>query len=359
MGAGYLQITDLRQRYGDKVVSDIDDLVIERGEVLAVIGPNGAGKSTLLKLIAQLEKPVSGTISFDGGVRDELDIRRRLAMVFQEPLLFSTTVFDNIAYGLKVRKVDKDEIASRVHEVAAMLGVEHLLGRASSNLSGGEAQRVSLARALVLKPELLLLDEPMASLDPPTKKALIEDLREVLDRLDVTVIYVTHQRSEAVTLADRIAVMDEGRIVQVGAAQEVLNYPVNEMVADLVGAENILKGRVTGARDGVTIVEVADNEIEVAGGEGLTGKVWLFVRPENVSVVAADGVEHQAGLRNHFEGEITKLYDMGPFYRTVVECGFVLVALVAKRSADQMGLRVGMRVSASFDATGAHVVSRE
>ena len=358
MGAGYLQIANLLQHYGDKVVSDIDELVIERGEVLAVIGPNGAGKSTLLKLIAQLEKPVSGTISFNGGVRHELDIRRRLAMVFQEPLLFSTTVFDNIAYGLKVRKVSKDEIASRVREVAGMLGVSHLLGRDAGNLSGGEAQRVSLARALVLKPELLLLDEPMASLDPPTKKSLIEDLQQVLDRLDVTVVYVTHQRTEALMIADRIAVMDEGRIVQVGTAQEVMNYPVNEMVADLVGVENILKGRVTGEREGVAVVEVDGQEIEVADREGLAGKVWLFVRPENVSIVAYDG-ERQTGMRNYFEGEITKLYDMGSFYRAVVECGFALVALVTKRFAVEMGLRVGLRVSASFDSTGAHVVSRE
>lgn len=358
MGAGYLQIANLRQSYGDKVVSDIDDLVIERGEVLAVIGPNGAGKSTLLKLIAQLEKPVSGTISFNGGVGDGLDIRRRLAMVFQEPLLFNTTVFDNIAYGLKVRKVAKDEMASRVREVARLLGVEHLLGRASSNLSGGEAQRVSLARALVLKPELLLLDEPMASLDPPTKKALIEDLQEVLDRLDVTVVYVTHQRTEAIMIADRIAVMDEGRIVQVGTAQEVMNFPVNEMVADLVGVENILKGKVIGARDGVTVVEVEGKEIEVAGGEGLTDKIWLFVRPENVSIGVDDG-ERQTGMRNRFGGEITKLYDMGPFYRATVECAFVLVALVTKRSANRIGLRVGLRVSASFDSTDAHAVSRE
>jgi len=199
----------------------------------------------------------------------------------------------------------------------------------------------------------------MASLDPPTKRALIEDLREVLDRLDVTVVYVTHQRTEAIMIADRIAVMDEGRIVQVGTAQEVMNRPVNEMVADLVGVENILEGRVAGARDGVTVVEVEGQEIEVAGGEGLTAKVWLFVRPENVYIAAADHSERQTGMRNHFEGEITKLYDMGAFYRAVTECGFALVALVTKRSANEMGLRVGMRVSTSFDSTDVHAVSRE
>jgi molybdopterin-binding protein len=120
----------------------------------------------------------------------------------------------------------------------------------------------------------------------------------------------------------------------------------------------MLKGRVTGTHDGVTVVEVAGEEIEVAGGDGLTGKVWLFVRPENVSIVAPDS-EHREGMRNSFDGEITKLYDMGPFYRATVECAFVLVALVTKRSANQMGLRVGLRVSASFDSTDVHAVSRE
>jgi len=243
MGSPYLLIDGLAKRYGDRAVLDIETLTINRGEVLAIIGPNGSGKSTLLRLIAHLEEPAAGGIRFasDNNPAGDLNIRRRMAMVFQEPLLFGGTVFDNIAYGLKLRKMSKPEIVERVRAVAGVFGIAHLLDRPSNNISGGEAQRVSFARALVIEPELLLLDEPMASLDPPTKESLLADLCRILSEMETTVVYVTHELTEAIILAGRWVVMDEGRIVQVGTPQEVMTYPVNRKVSNFVGVENILR----------------------------------------------------------------------------------------------------------------------
>lgn len=358
MEQAYLQIENVVQRYGPKTVLDIAGLAVGRGEVIAVIGANGAGKSTLLRLIAHLERPVAGSIKLDGKIRDGLDARRRLAMVFQEPLLFSSTVFENIAYGLRVRKLSQEEVADKVHTVAGMLGISHLLDRASSTLSGGEAQRVSLARALVIEPELLLLDEPMASLDPPTKESLLADLQRILDELHITVLYVTHQRTEAIQLADRLVVMDEGKVVQAGTPREVVTCPATQRVAELVGVETILQGDVTAASNGVATVTVNGSEIKAARRQDIAGRVWVFIRSENVTIATGD-VSRNGDDRNCLPGIVEKMLDTGAFYRVAIDCGFPLVSLLTRRSVEEMDLRVGRRVWASFKPAGVHVVPRE
>lgn len=360
MVRSYLEISGLVKKYGSKTILDIDKLVVNQSEVLAVIGPNGTGKSTLLRLVACLEKPTAGSIKFTGhsSLVNDLDIRRRLAMVFQEPLLFSGTVFNNIAYGLKVRKESKAEIDKKVTEMADMFGISHLLGELSINLSGGEAQRVSLARALILKPELLLLDEPMASLDPPTKESLLADLHRILRELDTTVIYVTHERTETIILADRMAVMDEGRIVQVGEPGEIMSRPANHRVARFVGVENILKGNAFGSQNGAIKVKVMDGEILAARRESHDGDVLVCIRPENISVVPK-GLEHGKEVQNKFAGIIKSVINMGPFYRVTVDCGFPLKAFVAKQTVDDLGLKEGQEVWATFDGGGVHVIASD
>ncbi|MBE0447351.1 MAG: ABC transporter ATP-binding protein [Actinobacteria bacterium] len=358
--APHIVVKNLVKRYGTKSVLDVDELVVERGEVLAVIGPNGSGKSTLLRLIAHLEKPTGGSIEFVGGdsAKNDLSIRRRLAFVFQDPLLFTGTVFDNIAYGLRMRKIAKDEIKQRVKEAAEMFGIIHLLDRPANLLSGGEAQRTSLARAFILKPESLLLDEPMASLDPPARESLIIDLSEVLGHMKTTVIYITHELTEAMMLGDRCAFIDEGRIVQIGSSRDVMAYPINQKIADFVGVENILKGRIVGRDNGLARVEIYSSEIEAVSNSELTDKVWVFIRPENVTIALADPA-NPTSARNCFSGAITKILDLGALYRVVIDCGFPLVVFITKRSIEEMGLYVGQPVWASFKASGVHVVSRE
>lgn len=206
---------------------------IQRGETLTVVGPNGAGKSTLLLALARLLKPARGEIIYDGkslAQMNELEYRRKISFVFQAPLLMDMTVEQNVALGLKFRGTSKEEMQARAGKWMEQLGIESLSKRRAGQLSGGEAQRVSLARAFVLEPELLLLDEPFAALDPPTHAKLLEDLSGILKQDHKTAIFVTHNLNEAAKLSHRIAVIVGGRLRQVGRAQQIKAHPADEAV---------------------------------------------------------------------------------------------------------------------------------
>ena len=233
-----ISISNLLVRRGNKDVLFVEKLSIKRSETLAVVGPNGAGKSTLLLALARLLKPETGEISFNGThAQNESDTayRRRIALVMQDPLLFDRSVYANVASGLAFRGVAKDKIKEKVPQWLERLGVAHLTDRQAGKLSGGEAQRVSLARALVLEPELLLLDEPFSALDPPTRAHILEDLGVLLKDTATTTVFVTHDLPEAMQLAARMAVIIENRLRQVGEPDVIYARPVNEGVARFLG----------------------------------------------------------------------------------------------------------------------------
>lgn len=229
-----IQIRDLVMRRNGRSVLTIDSFEIPRGERLTVIGPNGSGKSTFLLALARLLKPANGEILFEGKSLtewDELKYRRRISFVFQDPLLLDMTVAQNVELGLKFRGAAKDETQARVMKWLKQLGIESLAKRRAAQLSGGEAQRVSLARAFVLEPELMLLDEPFSSLDPPTRAKLLEDLSALLGADQRTAIFVTHNLKEAAQLGSRAAVIMEGKLRQVGTARQIKTKPADETVA--------------------------------------------------------------------------------------------------------------------------------
>ena len=228
-----IQIRDLLIQRNGRDVLRIDSLDIASGETLVIVGPNGAGKSTLLLALGHLLNPSRGEILFDGESLtklDELEYRRKISFVFQDPLLLDMTVEQNIALGLKFRGMPKEEIQQRVGKWIKQLAIEPLSKRRAGQLSGGEAQRVSLARAFVLEPELLLLDEPFSSLDPPTRSRLIEDLSALLKENHRTAIFVTHNLNEAAKLSHRIAVVVGGMLRQVGTAKQIKTKPADETV---------------------------------------------------------------------------------------------------------------------------------
>jgi ABC-type sugar transport system ATPase subunit len=243
--APVVEVRDLVVRRGRRTVLDVPALAIRRGEILTVIGPNGAGKSTLAGALALLERPAGGTVLLDGRPvdwgRGLLAARRRLAVVFQEPLLLDMTVRDNVGLGLRLRGVGRAERDGRVREWLARLGIAHLADRPARALSGGEAQRASLARALVLDPELLVLDEPFAALDPPTREALAVDLVPILRERGTTTVLVTHDRDEAFGIGDRVAVVVAGRIAQLDAPLAVLAHPATEEIARFVRPRRLLR----------------------------------------------------------------------------------------------------------------------
>jgi len=357
-----LEVRDTKVERAGALLVDIPLLQIEKGELLSFIGPNGAGKTTLLLTLAGLMKPTTGEISF-GGRKIGSDVsvfeyRRSLAMVFQEPLLFNTTVFKNVASGLTIRGMEKEQIRRTVKESLERFGISHLDERSARTLSGGEAQRTSLARAFAIQPEILFLDEPFAALDPPTREALIEDLQAVLQDTHTTTIFATHDRAEALRLSDRIGVMNDGRILQIGAPEEVMNHPMNEFVANFVGVETILRGKVIRKDKGSFITLVSGQEIEAVGDVKLGESVALCIRPENVTLSSASRSE-TTSERNVFHGRITKITPLGFFQRIQLDCGFPLVAYVTRHSLDDLSLGEGKDVDASFKATAIHVVRKK
>jgi tungstate transport system ATP-binding protein len=232
--ATMIEIRDLQIKRNEKIALDVPNLSVEHGETLTVVGPNGAGKSTLLLALARLLKPSQGDILYKGksiNQWDELEYRRKISFVFQSPLLMDMSVEQNVALGLKFRNTPKEETQERVGKWMKQLGVESLAKRRAGQLSGGEAQRVSLARAFVLEPELLLLDEPFAALDPPTHAKLLEDLSALLKEAHRTAVFVTHNLSEAAKLSHRIAVLVGGKLRQVGTAKQIKSKPADETVA--------------------------------------------------------------------------------------------------------------------------------
>ena len=363
MSESILEGRDLRMLYAGATVLDVPAVAVGPGEILALIGPNGAGKSTLLRILGLLERPTEGVIRFRGepvrwGNRDFLTVRRRFACVFQEPLLCDATVQANVTLGLRLRRRPAEEVAAQAGTWLARLGILHLARREARTLSGGEAQRTSLARAFAIHPDVLLLDEPFAALDPPTRDDLLTLLHGLLRQEGFTTIFVTHDRNEALRLGDRIAVMADGRIYQVGEPSEVFGRPITEEIARFVGVETILPGRVTGERAGLLTVEVNGMKIEALGAVTVGERVLVCLRPEDVVIRRLDGRHGLESARNHLEGRVEDATPLGAQYRVRITCGFPVIALVTKQSFDDLGLELGTPVVVTFKASAVHLIRR-
>ncbi len=353
-----LAARDIAVARAGRTVVDVPHLDVPAGRVLAIIGPNGAGKSTLLLQLALLERPDAGQVLFEGAPTRgrELALRRRMAVVFQEPLLLDRGVLANVETGLALRGVGRTARRERAHRWLARFGVDALAARSSRTLSGGEAQRVSLARAFALEPEVLFLDEPFSALDQPTRAAIIEDLAAVLAETHVTTLFVTHDHDEAARLGDTVAVLMHGRIRQIGAAAEVFGAPVDEEVAAFVGIETMIPAHVESRADGLLTLRAGAHVIE-AIGDGTFEQALVCLRPEDVSI--SDPGEPVAGsARNRLPGRVTRIVPTGADARVEVDCGFVLRARVTRRSIEDLHLRPGDPVVASFKATAVHLIPR-
>jgi len=354
------EIKNLFIRRETHTVLSVEELTIQPSEVLAVIGPNGAGKSTLLLTIASLLQPSAGQILFHGQPLEKensLTYRRRIGLVLQEPLLLDISVADNVASGLRFRGLPKAEIEARVTTWMTRLGIADLRKRAAHNLSGGEAQRVSLARAFALNPELLLLDEPFSALDAPTRARLLDDLQSLLAETKLTTVFITHDLNEALLLGDRVAVLLNGQLRQIGTPEQVFAMPADSEVASFVGVETIIPGVVTGSSEGQVIVEAKSMHLE-AVGELQPGRSVLFcLRPEDITLWKRESAP-KSSARNRLHGRIRKLTPQGPLVRVEVDCGFSVMALITRASAQEMQLKDGMDVTASFKATAVHLIPR-
>jgi len=345
-------------RRGERPIVDVESFALREGEVVALIGPNGAGKTTFILQLALLERPGAGEILFDGEpVRGrELALRRRMGVVFQEPLLLDRTVRDNVEVGLRLRGVTHDERRRRIARWLDRFGIAALAERSARTISGGEAQRTSLARAFALEPEVLLLDEPFSALDQPTREGLTADLAAALTETGMTALIVTHDHDEAARFGDRVAVMIGGRIRQVGTPAEVFGAPADEETAAFVGIETIVAASVVGRSDGLVTLRAGDHLIE-AIAEGDFGEALVCVRPEDVSL--SPGGEGVAGsARNKLAGRVQRIVPRGADARVELDCGFPVIARVTRRSVEDLGIAPGSDVVASFKATAVHLIPK-
>jgi len=242
-----VELRDIQVRRSGRLILDVPKLEIRRGELLGLIGPNGAGKTTLAMVLALLERPSAGSIAFHGNTvdwhGDLLSLRRHTAMMLQEPLLFDTTVFENVATGLRFRGAASTEIRERVETWLQRIGITHLARRPARTLSGGEAQRTSLARALVLEPELLILDEPFRAVDPPTREELLVDALPHL-RAGLTTVLISHDHDEAFSVTDRLAVMIDGRMGQLDEPRAMLERPASAEIARFIRGQRRRAGLI-------------------------------------------------------------------------------------------------------------------
>ncbi|MEO5658397.1 MAG: polyamine ABC transporter ATP-binding protein, partial [Polaromonas sp.] len=287
-GDGYLRTEKLVKRFDDVVAVDEVSLSIKKGEIFALLGSSGCGKSTLLRMLAGFEKPSSGVVILNGvDIATFPPYERPINMMFQSYALFPhLTVWDNIAFGLKRESMPKAQIQTRVEEMLNLVQLSALAKRKPHQLSGGQQQRVALARSLAKKPQLLLLDEPLAALDRKLRERTQFELVNIIESVGVTCVMVTHDQEEAMTMASRIAVMSHGRVLQVGMPKEIYEHPNSRFVADFIGNVNLFEGRLT--LDEADCCEVTTDQGIVNVGHGISGalgmEVAVAVRPEKIHI---------------------------------------------------------------------------
>ena len=295
-----VEIDGVTKRFGETPALDGVSLRIEEGELFALLGPSGSGKTTLLRAIAGFVDPEAGAIRIDGDAMRDIPVHRRdIGMVFQDYALFPhMSVFDNVAFGLSVRHVARSEMAERVRAMLALVQLEGYEERRPGQLSGGQQQRVALARALVTRPRVLLLDEPLGALDKRLRRRMQIELRQIQREVGITTVFVTHDQEEALTLSDRIAILDAGRIVQSGPPQAVYERPRTVFAADFLGDANFFTGRTDG--DGCVRTSRGSELFTADVAEDTGADVILAVRPEKLRIAragnpASDGANRLAG----------------------------------------------------------------
>lgn len=355
-----LELRGATVRHHRRTVLDIPALTLRAGQRLAVMGPNGSGKSTLLRTLALLEPLTTGAVLFRGevpGPAQRLVVRRQMASVFQASLLCDTTVYRNVALGLRFRGHPRAESDARTRQWLSRLGIADLASRSARTLSGGEAQRASLARAFVVAPEVLFLDEAFGALDAPTREALLLDIEGILRDSSVTGVFATHERAEALLLADRLVILLAGRIAQAGAPANVFGAPATEAVARFVGFENILPARVLAASGGTMDVEVSGVLMRVGGSGNATESGVVCIRAEDIRLARPGSVHLVSDRATLLSGAVRRIVPMGGAVRIDMDLGFELRAVVSRPVAEVLALIVGDFVYATVRASAAHFIA--
>ena len=352
----YLELTGLGKAFGATRVVSAFGLAVERGEFVSFLGPSGCGKTTVLRMIAGFETPSEGSIRVDGAEIGHLPANRRnIGMVFQAYALFpNLTVAQNVAFGLKIARVPRRERDARVAEMLGLIKLPHLAGRYPYQLSGGQQQRVALARALAPRPKILLLDEPLSALDAKIRVSLREEIRAVQRALGITTIFVTHDQEEALSISDRIVVMNEGRADQVGTPSEIYNNPATRFVASFVGTLNLFEARVVDPAagrvsiDGQPVVTARD-----ISAYGIADEATVALRPEALSLGGDGGSD-----RNALAGTVEEVSFLGAVIRVRVRLREARVSLDIFNDPALELPKVGSAATVSFKKDDLLIIDR-
>ena len=337
-----VRIEHVFKRFGDVTAVSDFDLTVKDGEFVSLLGPSGCGKTTSLRMIAGFERATEGEIYIgDHCVSSHIKNtfvppeKRDIGMVFQSYAVWPhMTVTENVAYPLKIQKVPKEERAARVAEMLKLVHLDEYGSRYPHQLSGGQQQRVALARALVMRPGLLLLDEPLSNLDAKLRESMSFEISSIQKELGITVIYVTHDQSEAMTMSDRVVVMSRGVIQQIGTPYEIYRNPANKMVADFIGLVNFVEGEVQGDR-----VYISGTGVSFPNTSGITGSATIAVRPENITMSRTSGT---------IEGTLVHRFYLGDAVDYRVQCKHHVIRVIVK-GAELKEFTDGEKVYLDFD----------
>jgi spermidine/putrescine transport system ATP-binding protein len=350
VAGGEVQLRGLAKRFDEAVAVDGIDIAIRAGEFFSLLGPSGCGKTTTLRMIAGFERPTAGEILLDGAdVAQVPPHRRNVHTVFQSYALFPhMDVYDNVAFGLRRHKVPKGDIRRLVEDAIELVELKGLSARRPSQLSGGQQQRVALARALVLRPAVLLLDEPLGALDAKIRKQLRLELKALQEEVGITFVFVTHDQEEALSMSDRVAVMNLGRVEQVGTPEEVYESPATVFVADFLGVSNLMDADAVASGAGECTVRVGEFRLRACAGDvGARGAVKIVARPERLQLLALDASDRE----NAVPGMVERTVYVGANVQVIVRLptGAVMQASIANTGDAgqyQQGMPVLVRVPA-------------
>jgi len=361
MRQDYLVLKGLAKVFGTgkDAVTAVDNVNVEvkEGELVTLLGPSGCGKTTTLRMIAGFELPTSGEILIDGeDVSTTPPNRRPTTMVFQNYALFPhLTVFENIAYGLKIRRDSGQNIRKKTGEIMRLVGLKGLGERSPAQLSGGQQQRVSLARSLVMEPKVLLLDEPLSNLDAKLRVSTRLEIRKLQQRVGITSVYVTHDQEEAMTLSDRVVIMHQGKIMQIGTPQEIYAQPVDRFVADFIGKANFLEGRVgsMASRDEIEL-DIMGKKFQVSGQKGSFSegeRVLLVLRPESVTL--------EPKKPNTLTGRVREAVYLGSQMVYEIEVAKSVLTVEITNPQEHMVFEEGDEVTITFQEKSLHILPYE